>query len=669
MQHRFIYFILTILIITGCSRKHPESIGTDICIYGGTASGVIAAYSAHLMGKSTVIIEPGVRLGGLTTGGLGHTDIGNKYAISGLAKDFYRRVGSEYGTLEKWSFEPSVALKVLHDYMSQTDVNVIYDHRVVNVQKNGQTIELISLERSTDPDSAKVYIKARQFIDCSYEGDLMARSGVSYTIGREGNDVYNESYNGVQLSYYHQFKDGIDPYKLPGDPSSGLLWGIGDHKLKPKGTGDNAVQAYNIRLCLIDDPNNMIPITRPEGYDSTIYELLIRQIYNEGPPYSIYNHFLWLGIPNRKTDINNYGGFSTDMIGMNWDYPDSDYKGRERIFQAHKLYTQGLLYFYATDTRIPEVMNQQMKTWGYPKDEFLKNNHFTPQLYIREARRMIGEYVMTEANCLGKLSVEDGIGMAAYQMDSHNTHRLVVDGNVKNEGDVEEGGFPPYPISYRSITPKREECNNLLVPVSLSASHIAFGSIRMEPVFMVLGQTAAVAASMAIDANSIIQEIDIKELQNKLITDPFLDGTSPEIVIDNHQIDLIEHSDGFQIEKTTWRDKAYMTDFLVDMGQSEDRYIQFTMEVDETRQYELYYYCPAIDHLINGKEIAENLSYTVETESTILNQSNIGFANIPRSWAYCGTYDFSNSELYTLTIRAGKYDGAFAADAVLLLPK
>ncbi len=669
MKHIFQLPALVILILAACNQHGPLKTEVDICIYGGTSSGVIAAYSAYRMGKSVVLIEPGNRLGGLTTGGLGHTDIGNKYAITGISRDFYRRAGAEYGILEAWTFEPKVALKVFHDYLKNTDVQVVYDHRLNQVRKKREKIVYISLERSSNPDSAIIFIKARQYIDCSYEGDLMARSGVSYVIGREGNDDYGENHNGVQLSRSHQFQDSIDPYIVPGDPSSGLLWGIGAQQLKPRGTGDKTVQAYNLRLCLTDNPENMIPVSRPAGYDSAMYELLIRQINKQGPPYSMYDHFLWLHIPNEKTDINNSGGFSTDMIGMNWDYPDADYAERARIFEAHKLYTQGLLYFFATDKRLPEIMNRQMQSWGYPKDEYIESNHFTTQLYIREARRMTGEYIMTEHNCMGREVVDDGIGMAAYQMDSHNTQRIVTNGMVKNEGDVQEGGFAPYPIAYRAITPKYEECTNLLVPVCLSASHIAFGSIRMEPVFMVLGQTAAIAASMAIDAGSTIQDIDVKKLQKRLKTDPYLDGTASDVVIDNGQVDLIECSDGFESEKATWRDKAYMNDFLVNFSQNEEHSARFTITVPDTRSYDLYYYCPALDHLADGRKIAERLTYTVESGQDILHQSDFPFSASARSWAYCGTYSFKMSEKYFLTVRSGKSDGAFAADAVLLVPR
>jgi hypothetical protein len=298
---------------------------------------------------------------------------------------------------------------------------------------------------------------------------------------------------------------------------SGLLSGISDNKLTAVGKGDKLVQAYNFRICLTDSVENMIPITKPEGYDPKKYELLVRLFEAQPNDRKIGNYFIWSRMPNRKTDVNNRGGFSTDMIGANHNWPEASFEERKKIFEEHLSYTKGLLYFYVSDRRVPAALRDFVSKWGYPKDEYVDNNHFTPQLYIREGRRMVGEYIMTEHNCRGNEVVADPIGMAAYTMDSHNTQRIVVDGMVKNEGNVEVGKFPPYPISYRAIVPKAKECTNLLVPVSLSASHIAFGSIRMEPVFMILGQSAAIAAVHAIDKKTTVQDVNYEALRAELL--------------------------------------------------------------------------------------------------------------------------------------------------------
>jgi hypothetical protein len=508
------------------TTAHERKYYIDVCVYGGTAAGVIAAYTAKKCGKTVLLIEPGKMLGGMTTGGLGQTDIGNKQAITGVARKFYQNIGKEYGVAEKWIFEPHIASKVLQDFINNGNIDVIYHSPIQKVRKDGKTIKSIIL-KDGGAFSFDV-ISAKQFIDCTYEGDLMAMSGVSYTVGRENNNQYGETLNGVQLAEYHkqsgghQMPDGVSPYKIPGKPSSGLIWGISKDNVQFWGSGDKKIQAYNFRICLTDSAENRIPITRPADYDPNKYELLTRLFAAQPEMLYVNNYFLWSRMPNRKTDINNRGGFSTDMIGMNYDYPEADFKKRENIFNEHLSYTKGLLYFMITDKRVPESLRQYMAKWGYCKDEFKEFGYFTPQLYIREARRMIGEYVMTEHNCRGTEKVTDGVGMAAYTMDSHNCQRIVVNGMVKNEGNVEVGGFPPYPVSYRSLTPKKAECQNLLVPVCLSASHIAYGSIRMEPVFMVLGESAAIASSMAIDNNVPVQSIDVKKLQETLANDPFV---------------------------------------------------------------------------------------------------------------------------------------------------
>jgi hypothetical protein len=505
---------------TNLSIGQNKSLKYDVVIYGGTASGVIAAYTARQMGKTVLLIEPGIRIGGLTTGGLGYTDIGNKFAIKGLSHDFYRRVGQHYGVAEQWVFEPHVAEDILKDYLQRARVPVLFTYQVVAARKaNGKIISIVVEDAAHPQSKTNKTIAAKEFIDCSYEGDLMAKAGVTCTIGREDDKQYNETYNGSQLRDKHQFPDGVDPYKIPGKPESGLLWGISNNTLLPEGAGNKMVQSYNIRVCLTKDSANRIPITQPDNYHPERYELLLR-LLEKRPAQHLGQLMTVSEMPNHKTDINNNGAFSTDMIGMSWDYPKAGYKRRTVIFKAHEDYTKGFFYFIGHDSRVPENLRKEMLQYGYPKDEYVNSSHFTTQMYVREARRMVGAYVMTQANCQGKDTVDDGIALAAYTMDSHNAERLVVNGMVKNEGDVQIGGFGPYPIAYRSITPKAGECSNLLVPVCLSASHIAYGSIRMEPVFMMLGQSAAVAACMAIDGHLTVQQIDVKSLQLRLNEDP-----------------------------------------------------------------------------------------------------------------------------------------------------
>lgn len=506
----------------------------DIVVYGANAGGVAAAVQGARMGKKVVLVEPGKHVGGLTSGGLGATDIGNKGAIGGISREFYRRLGAYYaddsawkfqkrtdyrnyqrqsGEAEMWTFEPHVAEKVLRAMLEEAHVALIMQGRLEldrGVSRDDRQITSILLENG-------VVLKAKMFIDASYEGDLLAKAGVSYTVGREANAKYGETLNGVQTknATKHQFKVAVDPYREPGNPASGLLPGIHPGGPGEEGAADKRVQAYNFRLCLTDHPENRIPFPKPPGYDPLRYELLLRYIQA-----GVWDAFCSnLPMPNRKTDLNNCGAFSTDHIGMNYDYPEGDYSTREKIVLDHQNYQMGLFWFLANDPRVPAEIRQEIGTWGLCRDEFVETGGWPHQIYVREARRMVSDCVMTEHHCQGRDAVDDPVGLAAYTMDSHNTQRYVKEGKAINEGDVQVGGFPPYPIAYRSIVPARNECGNLLVPVCLSATHIAYGSIRMEPVFMVLGQSAATAAALAIDADVTVQQVEYSSLRARLLED------------------------------------------------------------------------------------------------------------------------------------------------------
>jgi len=414
-----------------------------------------------------------------------------------------------------WIFEPHIAEKIFEDLVIEYNLTVIREallDRENGVEmKNGNIISITTLCGET--------YKGKIFVDATYEGDLMAAAGVNYSVGREAADEYGEEYNGVQVDilYGHHFGEmKISPYVIPGDPSSGVLPRISTEDPGIRGEADNKLQAYCFRTCLTKVEENRIPFERPEGYDSTQYELLLR-IYDAG----------WRGtfkkfddIPNAKTDVNNRGPFSFDNIGMNYDYPEATYKRREEIIYEHETYQKGLLYFIANDQRIPKEVQTEMKQWGLSKDEFLDNGHWPHQIYVREARRMIGEFVMTENEIMDRSPVDESIGMGSYTMDSHNTQRYIKpDGFVQNEGDIEEPTPKPYRIALGSILPKKEECSNLLVPVAVSSTHIAFGSVRMEPVFMILGQSAGTLAVMAIDKKAGIHDVSYAELRPRLIED------------------------------------------------------------------------------------------------------------------------------------------------------
>jgi hypothetical protein len=532
------------------SQNRESSKFYDIVIYGGTSAGISAAIQSSRMGKSVVIIEPTNRLGGLTTGGLGQTDIGNKHAIGGISREFYQQIRKYYENPSNWkwqnrqdyqdsgqtrtdpnedamwTFEPSAALKVFHQMLEKEKVDIIYGewlNRETGVTKTATQITEIAMESGMS-------IKGKMFIDATYEGDLMAAAGVDYTFGRESNAQYRENLNGVQANrisvglrwtisvngYNHNFVEGVDPYVIKGDKTSGLLPFIIEGSPGIDGQGDKGIQAYCFRMTLTDHPENRIPFAKPADYNELEYELLFRN-YEAGETRIPWIHS---SMPNRKTDSNNRQGFSTDFIGQNFDYPEGSYAEREKIVERHRTYQQGLMWSLAYHPRIPEAIRNEVSKWGTCKDEYEREDGWQQQLYIREARRMISDYVMTQHNCEGYEVAEDAVGLAAYGMDSHHIQRYVdMNGFVKNEGNVECKVAGPYPISYRSIIPRASECTNLLVPVCVSSTHIAFGSIRMEPVFMVLAQSAATAASLAIDQNKNVQDIDYIELKSILLED------------------------------------------------------------------------------------------------------------------------------------------------------
>jgi hypothetical protein len=538
-QPIFIVVLLFALVLSGCGKK-PQSnhFEADVIVYGGTSAAVTAAVEVVQSGKSVIVVSPDKHLGGLTSGGLGYTDTGNKAVIGGLSREFYHRVWnhyndssawiwqkhSEYGNKGQgtvamdgenrtmWIFEPHVAEKVFEDFVAENNITIYRDEWLDRekgvVKTDGKIVSFTTLSGKT--------FQGKIFIDATYEGDLMASAGVSYHVGRESTTTYNEKWNGVQtgvLHHQHWFRAQISPYKIPGDPSSGVLPRISTEYPGDYGAGDNKIQAYCFRMCMTNHDENRLPFPKPENYDSSQYELLVRMFDTGRKDW--FEKFD--DIPNKKTDTNNHGPFSSDNIGMNYDYPEASYERRLEIIKEHQDYQMGLLWFVANDPRVPEDIRTRMATWGLAKDEFTDNGNWPHQIYVREARRMIGEYVTTENDVLLKREVPKPIGMGSYAMDSHNVQRYITpEGYVQNEGDIGVSPPAPYSISYGSVVPKKEECTNLMVPVCVSSSHIAFGSIRMEPVFMILGQSAAVAACMAIDKKIPVQDIAYDELKTVL---------------------------------------------------------------------------------------------------------------------------------------------------------
>ncbi|MYB52258.1 MAG: FAD-dependent oxidoreductase [Acidobacteriia bacterium] len=521
------------------SKDRPETF--DVVVYGGTSAAVTAAVQVRRMGKSVVVVSPDRHLGGLSSGGLGWTDTGDKSVIGGLAREFYHRIWlhyedpeawrwqarSEYGNRGQgtpaldgaqrtmWIFEPHVAEKVFEDLVAEHGIDVRRDEWLD--RSSGVHVEDGRIRSIATESGAR--FSGSAFIDATYEGDLMAAAGVSYTVGREGKDSYGEEWAGVQKDARHHghfFPHGVDPYVTPGDPASGLLPRISPEPPGENGSADHRIQAYCFRLCLTRVPENHVPFPRPEAYDPSQYELILR-VFATGWRETFRK---FDPIPNGKTDTNNHGPFSTDNIGTNYAYPEASYEARKAIVAEHETYQKGLLYFLANDRRVPADVREEFAQWGLARDEFTENGNWPHQLYIRESRRLLGEFVITEHECLAKRAVPDSVGMGSYAMDSHNVQRYVTAGGfVQNEGDIGVKPLRPYGIAFGSLKPRRQEVTNLLVPVCVSASHIAYGSIRMEPVFMILGQSAATAAVLAIEEGVAVQDLEYDKLRDRLLAD------------------------------------------------------------------------------------------------------------------------------------------------------
>ncbi|MGG1517046.1 FAD-dependent oxidoreductase [Paenibacillus oryzisoli] len=491
----------------------PEHIEADLCIYGATPAGIAAAVQASRMGLRSVIAEFGTHIGGMTASGLGRTDAGSKEAIGGISREFYRTLGRHYGSDEPdgaaWAFEPHIAETIFQEWLERAQTPVYYNQHLESVDmKNGRIIHMRMENGNT--------FAASIFIDATYEGDLLAQAGVSYHVGRESNAVYKETLNGIHFGHpKHNFYAWIDPYRIEGKPDSGLLPGISDEAPGFQGQGDRSVQAYNFRICLTNVPDNRIAFPEPPNYNPDRFKLLSRYIRAGVWDAMQLNKIM----PRGKSDLNNRGAISTDHIGANYNWSEGSYAVREAIFQDHVNYNLGMLYFLANDESLPAKVRADARQWGLPADEFVQTGGWPHQLYIREGRRMIADVVMTEHHCRKYAVAQDSVGLATYTMDSHNCRRIVLDGRCINEGNVEISPTGPYPISYRAIVPKGEECTNLIVPVCLSSSHIAYGSIRMEPVFMILGQSAATAAALALEAGCAVQEIDYFKLRERLVLD------------------------------------------------------------------------------------------------------------------------------------------------------
>ncbi len=667
MKHSYKYLTLFLLItVQAFSQSRPAC---DVLVYGGTAAGVMASIAAAGEGASVLLVEPGNHLGGMLTGGLSHTDYGDRAVIGGLAVEFYRRVADYYHKpLYFWRGpEPHVGEQILKKWLEDSRVKVIYNERLKSVRKNGKTIESVEMLSGRTFD-------AEVLIDATYEGDLMARAGVSYTIGRESVSEYHESWAGRQPLYgvRHNFRVGISPFT--DEKNEKLLPLIHNKPIVKEGEADSAVQAYCFRLIMTNDPSNKVTIERPAFYDSSRYELLRRYIIKLKPGSLAETGVIRpnINLPNHKAEINSLGAISTNLYdGSNWAYPDAGYPLRDKIWTDHLAYTHGLLYFIGNDPSVPEEIRRQAKEWGLCKDEFADTDHWPHQLYVREARRMLGEYLLTQHDLQTHTLKYDAIGMGSYNMDIRHVQRTWIWAShfpelfpeTCNEGYI---SIPvkPYEIPYRSLLPRYEECANLIVPVCISSSHLAFSSVRMEPQYMILGQAAGMAASMAVRQKLPVHRIDIASLQKRLTEQGQI-------------ISLEENPNGFFQQGNTVVVDDDLSRFVEKTGRwyaSEDSAVarkDITYRYTDTREYSSFTFRPHLPvtgkYKIYGWWAKQAISATkVPVEITCGKDSRTVVSNQRRTgdgWVLLGTFDCEKGYQTRVTISNRGADGIVIADA------
>lgn len=675
--------LLALLLLGG--RSFAD---TDVCVYGGTAGGVAAAIQAARMGKSVVLIEPTKHIGGLTSGGLGFTDSGDKAAIGGIAREFYQRVKKhyddpktwKYGKREDyklyrpaddamWTFEPHVAEQILREMLKKVKVEVVTGERLSGVTKRIKDNRIVFIVMVSG-----MRFGATAFVDATYEGDVMKWAGVSYAVGREPNSKYGETLNGVEKAknlHNHRFTVRVDPFVKAGDPTSGLLFGVEKDPLPADGEGDHRLQAFCFRMCMSNVKENSVPFPKPADYDEAKYELLLRNFEAGDLRFPMKPDMM----PNGKTDTNNNGAVSTDFIGQNYEYADATYAGREKILQEHESYQKGLMWTLANHKRVPPKIRDEMAKWGLAKDEFTDNGNWPHQIYVREARRLVSDYVMTEADCRRTRVTPEPIGMGSYNMDSHNCSRYVTpDGFVQNEGDIQVSPGGPYQISYKSIVPKVGECPNLLVPVCLSSSHIAYGSIRMEPVFMVLGQSAATAACIAIDDKCDVQKVEYAKLKERLLKDkqvldlPRAKGTrgiDPKtlrgIVVDDEQAER----KGFEAKSSAvgpFVGVGYRHDGGTKDGKQSATY---TPDLPKAGTYEVRMsYSPNPNRATN---VPVTITHAGGTTTVKVNQRKA--PPVSETFVSLGTFAFDKGTAGKVVVSNAGVDGYVVIDAIVFLPK
>ncbi len=648
------------------SSAAPVAVETDICVYGGTSGGVAAAVAAARLGKSVALVHYNNHLGGMSSGGLGVTDVGQQGAIGGISREFYQRVGQRYNmNVPVYWFEPMVAESVFWQMAGEAGVNVFTNERIAGVAMNGQRITELVTESG-------MRFRAKMFIDTTYEGDVIAAAGVSFTVGREGTNTYAESLAGVRApsgSYSY------DPYVTPGNTGSGLLPLMQPNTLGAIGSGDHRIQAYNFRLCLTQNSTNRISLTSnaPLGYLESNYELAARyleaRLASDGAVSLGQLIHLQTIIPNGKTDINANGELSTDYVGESYTWATNSHAARELIRQKHENYIRGLLYFFGTNTRVPANVRTEMQAWGLAKDEFTDTAGWPHQIYVREARRMVSDYVMRQQNCLGTQFATEPIGLASYQMDSHSLARVPSGGLARSEGGLFAAVSQPFPISYRSIIPRTGQCENVFSTFALSASHVAFASCRMEPVFMITSQSAATAAAFAIDDNVSVQQVNYAKVAVQLRADgqllDWVGGTvaTNGIIMDNGQPGASQSGSWTTGFNTVFWGINYFHDQNSGKG---SKYVRYTPNLPTNGTYDVFTWY--VSHPNRATNAPHDVVHANGTNRVLVNQTLNG-----SQWVFLMRTNFTSGAGHGVIIRTDgtfrdSLNGYVIADAVRFAP-
>ncbi|WP_186775489.1 FAD-dependent oxidoreductase [Rubripirellula tenax] len=666
---------------------HAETTGEnpvyDIVVYGDSSGAVTAAIAAKRQGHSVILVNPTHFLGGMSASGLGATDfLGRRDTFGGIASEFYDAIAKHYGEKFVRSFEPHVGRAVFKKLINEAGVPVVFNaklNRESGVELDGQRIvSITTLDGLT--------YRGKMFIDATYVGDLMAAAGVTYTVGREPEEQYGESLAGVRrgdtqprIHYRQGDKDhfivDVDPYIVPGKPDSGLLPHV--HKIEglTNGQGDRKIQAYNYRLCLTSDPTLRIPLDKPAGYRAIDHELLLRNF--EAGDSRLPALIDGLAGSASKVDWNNMHAVGSDYDGANWDYPEATYEERREIEEAHELYIRGFLWTLSNSPRVPEAIRTRVAEFGLPKDEFTDNGGWPYMIYIREARRMVADYVMTQADCEGKRMADDPVGLGSFGMDSHVVQFFVNEkGFVRHDGVIWHVPPKPYGISYRSIIPRKGECENLFAPICLSTSHVAHGSIRMEPVFMTLSESAAIAASLAIAKSVSVQEVEYAQLHKQLLANSLIvQWKSKSKSAQAPPKDKPATIEGNMLDDTDakrtgeWQESSFGTGYIGDSYLHDDndgkgeKTIHFEWSELKDGRYEVH--VAYTSHRNRATNVPMTIHHAKGESELVVNQQNEPAEN---GWHKLGRFDFSSKTRAAIEITTAGTDGYVIADAVRLVP-